>query len=463
MLHRRPETLLVKNLRLLNVRGFKEADISFAAGDAPRMMTLLVGSNGSGKSTLLRALAIGLCQQKEASNLIGRLAGEFLRVNKQGNSESKAEIHLELADPADPEAVYSTQTVVKKDESGQEILTKTTFPREGFPWESIFVCGYGVNRGAGKRAEQPPSTYRRSDALASLFDDNATLLDPEDTLRVLKLASLDGSEEAQSRGRTHFKRVETHLKQLLGLQPAHRLEVSSKEVRVHGPWGGLPFHALGDGYRGTSGWFLDLCRRAHIADRLPNSVSPSGLVLIDEIDEHLHPEWQRRLIPMLRKRFPKLQFVGTTHSAMSIVNCHRDEILICILKDTISRAYSLEGPEGKTADAILRGQWFGLASTLDNISEKILDSYQDVVRQGRPEHEIAPLREAVRERLGNWVDSPIDELALRIAAEVRRQAKAETPPEVMRQRIVEAARRLRTELATQQITGAEPRGLEFEG
>lgn len=353
---------------------------------------------------------------------------------------------MELLDPENPTDRYATRTVIERDPSGQETLEKTTESPGPFPWQSIFVCGYGVNRGTGQRAEQPPSTYRLSDAVMTLFDDNATLLDPEDTLRALKLDSLEAPAEEQILGQERFSTVEKGLRALFQLKPAYRLVVDSKQVRVHGPWGGLPFHALGDGYRGTAGWFLDLCRRALIADRLPSSGSPMGIVLIDEIDEHLHPAWQRQLIPMLRKRFPNLQFVGTTHSAMSIVNCEDDEILLCDLKLTISRVLTLDGPQGRTADAILRGQWFRMPHTVDDESAKILERYQDAVRSKLPENEIAPLRREVRLRFGSWVDSPLDELALEIAEELRQQMDEETLSNQRRQQIVEGAKRLRERL-----------------
>ena len=74
------------------------------------------------------------------------------------------------------------------------------------------------------------------------------------------------------------------------------------------------------------------------------------------------------------------------------------------------------GPEGRTADRILRGEWFGLTSTLDDESEALLLRYQQAVQDGAAEEEIAPLRDRLQDRLGSLFDSPIDELALEIAA-----------------------------------------------
>lgn len=430
------QTLLLKRIRLKDVRGFRDVDVSFvdAAGKA-RPMTLALGDNGSGKSTLLRALAIGLCQQDEASGLKSRMAGNFIRVNKQGNSLSRAEIHIELLDPADAAAQYSLTTSVSRDASGQEILSKQVEP-EHFPWDAIFVCGYGVNRGPSRRSENAPSDYRRSEALETLFDDDALLLDPENALRAFKLA-------IETEGQDVYAEVLRRLKRLLQLRDNFAIEVTFKEVKVHGPWGALPFHALGDGYRGTAGWFLDLTLRALIGGRRPGD---PGIVLIDEIDEHLHPSWQKELIPLLKKTFPNLQFVGTTHSAMSIVNCGPEELLVSSLANTVSSILPLDSPAGKTADAILRGQWFGLASTLDTASEKVLKAYHKAVESGVPESQIESLRAKLRERLGRLVESPIDEMAIEIANEARRQAREESSFLQRTDRISAAANLLRKRL-----------------
>ncbi len=430
--------LYLKRLQVSDARCFRTLDVHFTTDGRPRMLTQLVGQNGSGKTSFLRALALGLCQQKETSALLGKLAGEFIHQKKRGSKASEARIEVTLVDPASPDTVYLTRTFVTRDGSGQEIVRKETEPAD-FPWSDVFVCGYGVNRGTGPGDPLPPE-YRRSDAVASLFDDDVELVDTEAVLRSLKLGAYETAGEASE---ALFAHVVRHLKAVLGLAPAQGLDVTSKHVLVRGPWGTMPFHALGDGYRGTAGWLLDLWGRAYLAGGLSNGGTPAGIVLIDEIDEHLHPSWQKRLIPTLKKRFPKIQFVGTTHSAMSIVNCTHSELLASELRGAEARIYPLSGPEGRTADRILRGEWFGLTSTLDDESEALFGRYQEAIRSGADEDEVAPLRDRLRDRFGVLFDSPIDELALEIAAEMRRQQHAEISPSERRQLISDAAQRLR--------------------
>lgn len=433
-----PTTLLLKRARLTNVRGFKDVDIDFLTSDGkPRPMTLVIGRNGSGKSTLLRALAIGLCQQDEASNLKGKMAGDFLRIGKKREEVKVATIQIELMDPDSPESKYLLTTNVTRDGDGQEILEKHAESPNGFPWDAIFVAGYGVNRGPKGLSESPPSVYQRSDAVETLFDGDAFLIDPPTALKFLKLAA--GESEKRKK---FFKQTENSLKSLLELQPSYKIDISSKEVTVHGPWGNLPFHALGDGYRGTAGWFLDFSYRSFLANR---EAELAGIVLIDEIDEHLHPSWQKNLVPLLKKRFPRVQFIGTTHSAMSIVNCDRGELLLSDLHNTVAFVHGVDGPQGKTIDAVLRGEWFGLSSTLDSESEKLLKEYEKAVANREGEEEVARLRGKLRDRLGRLIDSPIDELAIEIANEVRKDFQ-KASPEQRQERLVAAAQLLRERL-----------------
>lgn len=93
----------------------------------------------------------------------------------------------------------------------------------------------------------------------------------------------------------------------------------------------VPFEHLSDGQRTMLGLFCDLARRAAILN--PHfggeaSVKTSGVVLIDELDLHLHPKWQRRIVEELKSTFPKIQFICTTHSPQLIGQAKPGEIIV---------------------------------------------------------------------------------------------------------------------------------------
>src|SRR5262245_37275507 len=90
-------------------------------------------------------------------------------------------------------------------------------------------------------------------------------------------------------------------------------------VRFETPYGIVPLNGLSLGYQTTLAWITDLAIRLY--DRYPDSPNPlaePAIVLIDEIDLHLHPHWQRRLIADLTPHFPKVQFIATAHSPLMV-------------------------------------------------------------------------------------------------------------------------------------------------
>ncbi len=93
----------------------------------------------------------------------------------------------------------------------------------------------------------------------------------------------------------------------------------------------LPFKNLSDGYRNMIGMVADMVYRClQLNPGLKeNAVSATeGVVLIDEIDLHLHPEWQKSVVGNLKRVFPKIQFIATTHSPFIVQSLSKDELII---------------------------------------------------------------------------------------------------------------------------------------
>jgi predicted ATP-binding protein involved in virulence len=93
----------------------------------------------------------------------------------------------------------------------------------------------------------------------------------------------------------------------------------------------LPLHYLSDGSKSILAMVADIAYRMAILNPhlLGNVIQETtGIVLIDEIDMHLHPEWQRKIISALHETFPKVQFICTTHSPTVLTNIPRENIQI---------------------------------------------------------------------------------------------------------------------------------------
>ena len=96
----------------------------------------------------------------------------------------------------------------------------------------------------------------------------------------------------------------------------------------------LPATWLSDGYQATLSWIADLLGYALLEmDEDADPREMQGIVLLDEIDLHLHPTWQRRIVPLLREVFPRLQFIVNTHSPLVLAGFEREEIILLKLQD----------------------------------------------------------------------------------------------------------------------------------
>ena len=149
----------------------------------------------------------------------------------------------------------------------------------------------------------------------------------------------------------------------------------------------VPFAALSDGFRAYIGWIGDLLY--HICQCCPDGtplVDHRGIVMIDEVDLHLHPQWQLEVLPTISHTLPQLQFLCTTHSPI-VAGTVESANLFLLLPDG-ETASVLATPElevhGLTADQILTSSHFGLVSTrAPDFYEELRKVSRDVSR-GKP-------------------------------------------------------------------------------
>ncbi|WP_428267327.1 hypothetical protein [Haliangium sp.] len=397
------------HVELENIGCFGHARLDFArregAGAAGgRRATVVLGAGGSGTTTLLRALALGLTPARTAAALAAEVPWLVSGHRRRGQ---RGRVRVELADPGAPQQRFAVTTEFALGAGGAVQVTQVTEPARGFPWRRLFVCGYGVGRGL--RARTPGRTHQPRAALRSLFVEGAPLWAPGAALA--GLGQTDGDD-----GRRR-ERALAHLAALAGVRGRGAVTLAGEVLEVRGPWGAAGFAALGTGHRDLLSWLVDLLARADRAGALDGRARPAGIVLIDAVDAHLPPARQRRLLAELGQRFPALQVVAAARSPLTIVECEPGGVVACrvVGRGAVIDA-DLPSPAGYHADEILRGPWFGLAATVDEATAARVADYRAAVALGAPEAERVRLREAVRERLGHLVDTPLDELVREVVA-----------------------------------------------
>ena len=314
--------LYLNRLELHNIRCFSHLVIDFGS---PECCTLLLGDNGDGKSTVLRSLAMGLCDQSSASALFRELPGEFVRRDGDG---AESYVQVDLSGTGGWRYRIRTRFVALE---SFERIEQTHYRARGsnrlrsidqddFPWDKMFVSAYGPGIRTFGNADF--SYYLPVDAVYSLFRYDAALQSPELVIRrLVDEARMKGS----SRGQETLMRLQAALAYVLNLEDPQSIELTRRGIFVQGPWGREELASLGDGYRATATWTLDLMSWWLLYDDEPahefDAADLGGIVIVDELEQHLHPRWQRTILNQLRQVFPKVQFLVATHSPLVASSC----------------------------------------------------------------------------------------------------------------------------------------------
>ncbi len=385
----RRASFLVRRISLENIRCFENFDLALADDAEPALFTMILGDNAAGKSTLLRSIALGLSSESDASALLKRLPGAFVRRGAEEGS-----IRLELYDPDNGRQLAITTRILKSG-APDERIRKETEP-DPFPWQDIFVCGYGTNR--SRLAAASYETYTLHRAVLSLFDDDTVLLNPEVVLL---------RQESLSPLRTELERRLLRILMLDG--PDYEVSSPRTGLEIHGPWGDQPLRALSDGYRSTAQWVLDFLGWSIYAGRLTNGGDVGGILLVDELEQHLHPRWQRHIVRRLHRQFPKTQIFTTSHTPLAAAGTADVDAAVVLRLEVqadgaaTGRTLDRLSLAGLRADQVLASEAFGLYTSRNPGSEDDFSRYAELL--GKKQRSAA--EDAEMERLGASLEATL--------------------------------------------------------
>jgi predicted ATP-binding protein involved in virulence len=195
---------------------------------------------------------------------------------------------------------------------------------------------YGASR---RQSPRGLTTDAPSQPWATLFDDNATLRNAEEWILQTDYAASKDSP-LQARARWQLVRIKDLLTRVL--PDVSDLRVSTREApgnqvraftEVHTADGWVPLSSLGLRYRTMTGWMVDFASR--LFERytdLEDPLTGAAVCLVDEIDLHMHPRWQREVITHLTNVFPNTQFIATAHSPL-VVQAARDANIVVLRRE----------------------------------------------------------------------------------------------------------------------------------
>lgn len=381
------EVSRLQRLHLENIGPFENLDLEFDA-----KWQILLGDNGVGKSTIIKAIALAICGEKAqpyASRLLRRDPAKRI---------TRGKIVLET----DNKTSYET-IIELKDGDEAEIISETARPLEAEGWLAL---GFPPLRTTSwdllKGPEADIKIKSRAvveDLLPLVKGDVDPRLDKlkqwivnQDFLR-LKSQSEDEGNHYLNLVKEMFevinsviggtndtdgtKNPRTMTLYYMGVEKdTNRILLETKDGT------NIPLEALSQGIISLIGWVGILMQRLYeVFDQDKDPTKRYALILMDEIDAHMHPEWQRTLVNRLKEKFPEAQFIVTTHSPL-VVGGMRSAQVIRFARDKSGKVVTLPVAPDMTlgyTDQILTSMLFGLTTTLDDTTERMQKRYYQLL------------------------------------------------------------------------------------
>ena len=333
-----PPPVYIESFAVENVKCFQEEQTISFSNEKKNLVqwTVILGNNNTGKTTLLKCLA-GL----ERVGMIVKFRSPFFSIlihyKKQLFGSEYSTINTSYRVFYDrliqPHSLFHSEFTNYSDlfysiKCNDRFIVNEGRESSEFPGAIIF--SYGTAR---KTADSKITENFSEEKQHNIFN-NIHLSNVEDWLLNLFLANRLGQEKAQNT-LDIAKTVITNgiLPDVFDLEFKSKNQGTSFEnfVLFKTDYGLIRLHELGYGYQTMVAWILDLVRR--MVERYPDSSNPlaePAIVLVDEIDLHLHPDWQRKIIAHLTKHFPNTQFIVTAHSPLIVQSA--EEVNLVILK-----------------------------------------------------------------------------------------------------------------------------------
>jgi uncharacterized protein (TIGR02646 family) len=417
----------IETISIRNVRAIRSFDVNLQAlGTGAGRWLMLLGENGTGKSTVLQAIALVLAGSDYVAKLIKeeRISlGDLVRFRCRSG-----EVAVKLSGFDVPHRLKVFRDRLEFTSPAKEtVIVNSRGEIDGAIWAPQTVMGgYGATRLPPRRRSDIPAggDFAR---VENLFDPFVPLIDAQHWLNGLSP--------------TDFDRTAIVLKDLLAIDAEALLVRSRGRVAVHTSGTTVSLANLSVGYQTVVAAAADILE---ILSRVwSNPLDAEGIVLIDELEAHLHPTWQMQIVNALRRALPFVQFISTTHQPLCLRGLSEGEVVVMRRDENhqIEVITDLPSPADFRVDQLLTSSFFGLNSTIDPDTERLFDRYYALLALNvRSENEEAELKQLTgdlekRRQFGNTQREGLYLEAIdRVLA--RRKAMPPVPAEEVREEAV---------------------------
>lgn len=374
----------------------------------PAHWTVILGDNNTGKTTLLQSLvlmepfSISVHRAKAEGDETVWVPRVLMSKTHKGDywkdKKSSLEIQYFYGESLSTKNVTMNTCGACYDKGLCKI-----FPSELAGWKCF---GYGAIR---KMGETSLSETPSNEPWATLFNDSTELINAEEWLLQADYSAskAEGSlkDKAQEK-RDTVKDMIIHLLPEIDNVRFTTPTVKDLKPRVEfkTPYGWVSLDGLSLGYKTMIAWMVDLAYR--LFERYPKSKKPlaePAVVLVDEIDLHMHPRWQREIMSYLSERFPNTQFIVTAHSPL-IVQSAPEGTRVVLLRREDDHVVIDNNPQsirGWRLDQILTSDLFGFETARSPQIEKLLQERSKILSKPRLTQKDKERLQALEEQIGS--------------------------------------------------------------
>jgi uncharacterized protein (DUF2235 family) len=407
-------------------------------------VNVFLGGNGVGKSTILRAIAAVLCGRQAEPSAMAMLRAR----QRPATSGTSGSIEIQFG-----RSSHNTRILTRT--GGTEVVSPPVVPVTA---EQVLALGFPPLRTASPTAGDVSPSY--SEPVA---EDLLPLVLGEPDFRLSALRSwiirLDHQAKTEqtsgipSRSRDLLDRLFAATGKLTEGVKIELVDVipQTQQIIVRTDDGEVPFELVSQGTASLISWVGVILQRLYeVYPSDPDPTQRHFLVLMDEIDAHMHPQWQRVLLNRIREIFPNVQLLATTHSPLIIADLPWDRIFHVVRsrdEDTgvvgpvEVRQYEMRLEKLRSTE-ILLSPLFGLDYAQGELVEKAHNEYADLRSLTDPNpRQQARLDELARELFGRDAET-IEAVAGAAYAAVERSLvkEIEDKPVDEQQKILDKAR-----------------------